>query len=111
MFKKLLGIDQLESRLAQVEKERSDLASELKKIEEERHPKETATAAGEPWVDVVKTTFEDPKNPGAGYFELDWNEPFVKNLIEAGYSGRSDDDIVDMWFNDLCRGVIGDNME
>jgi len=118
MFRKLLGIDALESRLesvenekAELEAERARLADELKAIQDAKTPKQLATEAGEPWVDVVDTTFEDPKNPGAGYFELDWNEPFVKTLIEAGYSGRTDDDIVDMWFNDLCRGVIGKNME
>lgn len=118
LFSKLFGpskydilmkkFDQLENEKKAVEAEKQALEAEKQAIEDAKTPKEIATAAGEPWVDVIKTTFEDPKNPGAGYFELDWNEPFVKQLIEAGYSGRTDDEIVDMWFNDLCRGVVGD---
>lgn len=73
--------------------------------------KTLATLNKEPWVRVVTVNFEDPNRPSSGYFELDWNQHFIKQLVEAGYSGRTDEDIVDMWFNDLCRGVINDNLE
>jgi hypothetical protein len=115
MFKKLFGIDKLEERLAVFEAEKTALEAEKTALEEqlaqkEKTPKEIANEAGEPFVHVVKTTFEDKDKPGTGYFELDWNELFVKNLITAGYSGRTDDEVVDMWFNDLCRGIIGDKI-
>lgn len=61
-----------------------------------------------PWVKVVDINFSDPTNPSMGFFELDWNKAFVEQLTEAGYSGRKEEDIVDMWFNDLCRGIAGD---
>jgi hypothetical protein len=63
----------------------------------------------EPHVEVVKITIPNPKDPTSGYFELDWNDAFVKQLREAGYSGRKDEDVVDQWFNDLCRGVVSDD--
>jgi ABC-type metal ion transport system substrate-binding protein len=127
MFKKLFGeskMDKLEARFAVMEAEKvvaeaekveaaaenARLAAELKAIQEAKSPKELATEADEPWVDVIETTFEDPDNPATGYFELDWNKQFVNQLIEKGYSGRTDDDVIDQWFNDLCRGVIGDNI-
>lgn len=116
MFSKLFGknkYDLLEERLANIEAENAALAAANAALEEkinEKSPKEIATEAKMPWVDVITTTFEDPEKPNTGYFELDWNEYFVKSLIEAGYSGRTDDDIVNMWFNDLCRGVIGDKI-
>ena len=58
-----------------------------------------------PWVKVIEVHF-DKDNPGRGYFELDWNEDFVGLLGEAGYSGQNSEQIVDLWFNDLCRSIV-----
>ena len=60
-----------------------------------------------PWVKVVEVHF-DKDNPTRGYFELDWNDDFVGLLGEAGYAGETPEAIVDLWFNDLCRGVAMD---
>lgn len=62
------------------------------------------TAVG-PWVKVIEVHF-DKDNPQRGYFELDWNEDFVGLLGEAGYAGPSDEAVVDLWFNDLCRSIV-----
>lgn len=117
MFKKLLGIDVLETRLNTLESEKAAaeaaaaaLAARNEELQREleakaRTPKEIATEKGEPWVAVVETGFADPKDPNTGFFELDWNKAFVEQLIEAGYSGRTDEDVIDLWFNDICRGV------
>lgn len=68
-------------------------------------PKDIATAAGEPWVQVLGIEV-DPENLGAGAFELDWNDIFVARLIKSGYQGKTDQDIVDNWFQDICRNVV-----
>ena len=75
-----------------------------------KSPKEIATAAGEPWVEVLGMDI-DPTNPGDGAFELDWNDKFVANLVRAGYQGKTDQDIVDNWFKAVCRNVIQENFE
>ena len=62
------------------------------------------TAVGH-WVKVIEVHF-DKDNPQRGYFELDWNEDFVGLLGEAGYAGPSDEAVVDLWFNDLCRSIV-----
>ena len=62
------------------------------------------TAVG-PWVKVIEVHF-DKDNPQRGYFELDWNEDFVGLLGEAGYAGPSDEAVVDLWFNYLCRSIV-----
>lgn len=78
------------------------------KIEDEvLREKTLANINEEPWVKVVSVQFEDPNKPTTGFFELDWNKKFVEQLSDAGYSGRTDEDIVDMWFNDICRGAAG----
>jgi hypothetical protein len=53
----------------------------------------------------------DPDNVGNGAFELDWNEYFVAKLVKAGYQGKDDAQIVDQWFQDICRNVWMENFE
>ena len=66
--------------------------------------KEKATARGEAYVKVLEVKFDKDK-PGDGYFELEWNNIFVKQLLEAGYSGADENEIVDSWFTGLCRNI------
>lgn len=82
----------------------------LKDSKTKKTPKEIATAAGEPWVEVLSMDI-DKDNPANGAFELDWNDKFVANLIRAGYQGKTDQDIVDNWFKTVCRNVIQENFE
>jgi hypothetical protein len=67
-------------------------------------PKTAATANKEPWVAVLQTHV-NPESPRNGFFELDWNEYFVLMLRNNGYTGITDEEIVDQWFSDLCREV------
>jgi hypothetical protein len=67
-------------------------------------PKTAATALGEPWVAVLDTHV-NPENPRNGFFELDWNEHFIVMLRDNGYTGGSDEEVVDTWFQDLCREI------
>ena len=66
--------------------------------------KKIADINEKPFVTVLKTHF-DPSNPKQGYFELDWNKHFVTNLKEHGFSGNSDEEIVDHWFSVLCNTI------
>lgn len=89
-------------------REAAKVAKEAKKAAEEaakQSPKAIATAAGQPWVNVLGIEV-DPENPGAGSFELDWNDIFVARLIKSGYQGKTDQDVVDNWFQDVCRHVV-----
>jgi hypothetical protein len=67
-------------------------------------PKEAANAKKEPWVAVLQTHV-NPESPKNGFFELDWNEYFVLMLRNNGYTGVTEEEIVDQWFSDLCREV------
>jgi len=69
--------------------------------------KDKATAKGEPFVKVLDINY-DKSNPGDGYFELEWNNIFVKKLLDAGYSGANENEIVDSWFTGLCRQISED---
>lgn len=76
-----------------------------KKKEVEDPEKAKATKRGEPWVKILSMEL-DPNDPGIGAFELDWNDKFVANLVRAGYQGKTDADIVDNWFQAICRNVV-----
>lgn len=67
-------------------------------------PKEEATAKKQPWVGVLETHV-NPENPSNGFFELDWNEYFIVQLKSHGYDGPTEESIVDVWFQSLCRNI------
>ena len=83
---------------------------EPKKEEPVKTAKELATAQGEPYVSVVSMDV-DPDTLHQGSFELDWNEMFIKQLMMSGYRGETDEQIVDQWFQDVCRNVVLETWE
>jgi hypothetical protein len=89
------------------------------KVQAPREPKvkqtekELATERGEPWVGILSMDV-DPENMHQGAFELDWNDKFVANLVRAGYQGKPEDtdaEIVDRWFQNICRHVVMETWE
>ena len=93
-IKKLFGKKQPEPKKRRVKKSAKDIATQNK----------------EPWVSVLSVELA-PDDVGNGAFELDWNEIFVAKLVKAGYSGNTDADIVDRWFQDVCRHVVLESYE
>ena len=88
------------------------IVEEPKKLspEEERKAvmakeKEEATAKGEPWVGVLDTKV-NPENIRNGFFELDWNNEFIEKLLDAGYKGETNEQIVDGWFKTIARNIL-----
>lgn len=71
-------------------------------------PKEMATAKKVPYVTVLETKI-DPSNPSNGYFELDWNSYFIDELRKAGYTGISEEEIIDKWFKALCQNILDED--
>lgn len=84
------------------------------KLEEAVDPvkleKDAFTARGEPWVSVIGIEL-DAENIGSGSFNLDFNEIFVARLIKAGYKGKDDFEVVNHWFNTICRNVLSEQYE
>ena len=73
-------------------------------------PRQIADAKGEPWVNIVSVEL-DPDNIGNGAFELDWNDKFITNLVRAGYTGKDDNEMVDRWFQEVCRNIVMETFE
>lgn len=91
-------------------KKKEQATEEVKTAEELRrealnNEKEAATKAGEPWVAVLDTQI-NPENIRNGFFELDWNNEFIEQLLDAGYSGETNEQIVDQWFKTLARQML-----
>jgi len=93
------------ANLATEAAERATEAEELAKLTE----KDRATRRKEPWVGVLNTHV-NKDNVRNGFFELDWNEPFVVKLKQEGYGfdGDKEEEIVDRWFRELCANVVVD---
>ncbi len=119
LFEKILGLSKIRAateasvkaaeeakKLAEAATEAAERAKEAERLAK-LSPKELATEKKEPWVAVLETHV-NKENVRNGFFELDWNEYFVLQLRSAGYTGTSDEDIVDQWFNELCRNVGAD---
>lgn len=123
-FEKLVGLDKIKAQaiaetvesiqMAKQAAAAADEATEAVKSAREAErlakltPKELATEKQEPWVSVL-TTHVNKENIRNGFFELDWNEYFVLELRKAGYTGASDEEVVDAWFKSLCSDVANED--
>ena len=95
---------ELEIAHAEYDLKDEELVDKLVEINN-RYDKEEATKQKEPWVTVIKMGM-DPENVVQGYFELDWNDEFVQHLQSNGIQGATDEDVVNKWFNSVCRTVL-----
>jgi len=69
--------------------------------------KAQATKRKEPWVAVLDTHI-NPDNIRHGFFELDWNNEFIEQLLDAGYKGETNEQIVDSWFKTIAKQILED---
>jgi hypothetical protein len=120
-IKKILGLDKIEANIAgataaleEANKKKDEAEQALKAAKEQEDlaklsPKDRASRRKEPWVGVLETHV-NKDNIRNGFFELDWNEPFVLKLKQEGYGedGDKDEEIVDRWFRELCANVVVD---
>jgi hypothetical protein len=92
------GVDQ--------ELELNEMNLELGNITEAEFKKRAATIKGEPYIAVINSNFKPEDKLDGLYFEFDWNDLWIAELKANGYQGFTDDQIVERWFQDLCRGVV-----
>ena len=106
--------EELAKKLAEIEADGDPLQTELNVLADKLksgemtfpdYEKECANIKGEPYVNVLDMGI-DPENVSNGYFELDYNDLFVKMLTEHGITGKSDEEIVNVWFNRICRTIV-----
>jgi hypothetical protein len=107
-IKKLTGLDKLEKEKEALQKERkrvSKLTPEEERREALDKEKAQATKDNKPWVAVLDTQV-NADNIKNGFFELDWNNEFIEQLLDAGYKGESNEEIVDQWFKTIVTQML-----
>ena len=113
-----MGIFDLFKRKEKVEQtavSNEKVGKEIKKSAEpakskKKSDKDLATEKGDPYIAILSMDV-DPADINSGVFEFDWNDKFVANLKRAGYQGRTDADLVDQWFQNVCRNVVLETYE
>lgn len=79
------------------------------KIEKTQYEKSAATINQEPWIKIVNDGVDPNEGVTSGFFEFDWNDFFIAYLRLNGYIGLTDEDVVEQWFNDICRSQLKDS--
>lgn len=90
--------DSAERQLAQL-----DVDLKHDKINQHDYDKKVATLKEEPWIGIIDQGFDPDKGINGVYFEFDWNEYWIIFLRLNGYYGNTEEQVVDMWFADVCR--------
>jgi len=105
-LKKITGIEAEEKRIAE---QKAALEAESDKKLKVKDPKAYATKKGEPWVNVLDMKVNED-NIRNGFFELDWNDYFIEELLAAGYGSEGDEpeQIVDRWFKDIVYNMLAE---
>ena len=98
-------LDKVKKALGIKSKNNAPKNSKDQRLDALKAEKEAATKAGEPWVAVLDTQV-NPENIRNGFFELDWNNEFVEQLIDAGYSGENQELIVDAWWKTIVSQML-----
>jgi hypothetical protein len=73
------------------------------KIADIEYQKQSAALKNEPWISIVNSGFDPEQGIDGVFFEFDWNPQWIDFLRVNGYVGRSDEQVVDDWFADVCR--------
>jgi hypothetical protein len=99
MIEKHLGVEEAKKKLEEAEE----------KYLQKTDPKALATKRQEPWVNVLDMQVNED-NIRNGFFELDWNQYFIAELIENGYGTEADkeEEIVDRWFRDIVYNMLAE---
>jgi hypothetical protein len=98
--------EKLKQKLSNLTKKTNTKTAKAKK----KSPLEIANDNNEPYVEVLGLDM-DRDNLAQGSFELEWNDKFVTNLIRAGFKGKTDADIVDQWFQTICKNIAMESYE
>jgi hypothetical protein len=85
------------------------IAVEEMKLLKKKDPKAYYTKKKEAWVNVLDMKI-NKDNIRNGFFELDWNEYFIKELMQNGYGfeGDKEEEIVDRWFKEIVYNMLAE---
>lgn len=88
----------------QVEATMLDVDLKHSKVSQQEYDRKRADLLGEPYMAMPKISW-DPADLSKTFFELDYNEHFIRFLEANGYVG-SEEEIINRWLNDVCYSVL-----
>lgn len=100
--------EKIEKNEQEFDLKKLDIKLRKGEIAQAEYDKERANLLDEPWMNFVRMEL-DQGNPSRGAMELDWNDAFIEYLSNHGYTGTSDEDLVNNWINDICRVILIEN--
>lgn len=80
-----------------------DINHKYGKVTDIEYQKTHAILRNEPWVCIVNSGFDPSQGVEGVFFEFDWNEQWIEFLRNHGYTGHTDEQVIDEWFSDVCR--------
>lgn len=89
----------------QIEEVEVDYSENL--FNSDEYEKRIATVKGEPWFKITESKIETgEKGPngvpvGAYSMEADWNQMWIRQLMDNGYVGASDEEVISQWLTEL----------
>ena len=107
--KKVRDISGITAKEKALAAEEARIKEEEMKLLKKKDPKAYYTKKKESWVNVLDMKI-NKDNIRNGFFELDWNEYFIKELMQNGYGFENDpeEEIVDRWFKEIVYNMLQD---
>ena len=75
------------------------------KIDKLAFDKQSNTLDEKPWIGIIDQGFDETQGVNGVYFEFDWNIQWIDYLRMNGYTGNSEEEIVERWFQDVCKAT------
>lgn len=104
--------NELEDKMLEIEydgdellRKKLELSKKRNKISDLEYEKELATLNKKPWFKIKDVIFKD-NNPAVGTLDIEWNTFFIQFLTDNGYTGETEEDIVNKWISELAATII-----
>lgn len=75
-----------------------------KEISENDYYRELATLDNRPYINITNIEM-DTKGVGTHSIEFDWNDKFIQHLKDNGFTGNTDEELVDKWFVTVSTAI------
>lgn len=85
-----------------------DSEQDKKREEQKQNELKAKKESDEPWVEIIGEQFQTDEFDGQTNIglKLDWNKAFIKLLKSKGFTGRSEDELVEKWLVTLNRTLL-----
>lgn len=104
-YERDVEIAKLDMKEVELERRLTELEYAHNRISEQQFDKKIATINGEPYIGIMKSEFRPELGVNGLYFEFDWNDEFISMLNREGFTGTSDETMVQSYFNAICKSV------